>query len=175
MFKEKKKLTVVDNPAPSPQAPSEAPSAEAPAENRPRHSAPPAGEVNAYFGKGSKFSGKLSFEGIVRVDGKVEGEIQSNDKLIIGDSAEIQANITVRDVSISGEVQGDVIAEGRIEINRSGKLYGNIRTPSLVIHEGALFEGQCTMSTGGTNQEEKKKPVAKAKEEAPDKKEVSAG
>ena len=174
MFKEKKKLSVVENETSSPNAPQEAVKAETPAEDRPKRPAPP-GEVNAYFGKGSKFSGKLSFEGIVRVDGKVEGEIQSNDKLIIGDSAEIQANITVRDVAISGVVRGDIIAEGRIELNRSGKLYGNIRTPSLVIHEGAYFEGQCTMNTSGTAQEEKEKPAPKLKEVESDEKEASSG
>ena len=55
-------------------------------------------EVNAYFGKGSKFSGTLCFEATVRVDGKVDGEIQSNDTLIIGESADVRANIKVRNM-----------------------------------------------------------------------------
>ncbi len=116
-------------------------------------------EVNAYFGKGSKFSGKLSFEGTVRVDGQVEGEVQSNDTLIIGESAEVRANIQVNSVHISGRVEGDVVAKTRIEVSRSGKLMGNIRTPSLVIHEGGFFEGGCSMSTAGTGTREDKKPA----------------
>lgn len=111
------------------------------------------GEVNAYFGKGSKFSGKLCFEGIVRVDGKVEGEIQSSDTLIIGEGAEVRANINVTNVFISGRVDGDIIANGRIELARAGSLNGNIRTPVFIIQEGGSFNGRCTMSTTGIREQ----------------------
>lgn len=110
-------------------------------------------EVNAYFGKGSKFSGKLCFEGVVRVDGKVEGEIQSSDTLIIGEGAEVRANIHVTNVYISGSVGGDIIANGRIELTRAGRLNGNIRTPVFVIQEGGSFNGRCTMTTTGLREE----------------------
>ena len=114
-------------------------------------------EVNAYFGKGSKFSGKLSFEGTVRVDGQVEGEVQSNDTLIIGESADVRANIQVNHVHISGRVEGDVVARSRIELSRSGRLIGNIRTPVLVIQEGGFFDGACTMSTTGSGARDDKR------------------
>ena len=131
-------------------------------------------EVNAYFGKGSKFSGKLSFEGTVRIDGVVEGEIQSKDKLIIGESAEINANITVDNVFISGSVRGDVYAKGRIELLRTGKVYGNICTSSLMVQEGGILEGACSMAATGVPQA-KEEPAANQKDEPEIKKIASVG
>lgn len=104
-----------------------------------------AGEINAYLGKGSRVSGKLNFEGTVRVDGQVEGEISAQDTLIVGESAVVTAQISGSTVIIKGKVTGDINARKRVEIRAPGKLYGNIVTPSLVIHEGVMFEGHCSM------------------------------
>lgn len=106
------------------------------------------GEVNAYLGKGSRVSGKLNFDGTVRVDGLVEGEISAQDTLIVGEKAVVTAQISGTTVVIRGKVTGDINARKRVEIRSPGKLYGNIVTPSLVIHEGVIFEGHCSM--GGT-------------------------
>ena len=107
-----------------------------------------AGEINAYLGKGSRVSGKLNFDGTVRVDGQVEGEISAQDTLIVGESAVVTAQISGNSIVIKGKVTGDINARKRVEIRAPGKLYGNIVTPSLVIHEGVVFEGHCSM--GGT-------------------------
>jgi cytoskeletal protein CcmA (bactofilin family) len=102
-------------------------------------------EINAFLGKDTEFEGKFSFTGTVRIDGKLSGEIFSNGTLIIGESAVIKAAIRVADVIMSGEVHGDIFAENKIEITTPGKLYGNIKTPKLVIEEGVIFEGNCMM------------------------------
>ena len=102
---------------------------------------------NAFLGKGSRVTGKLSFEGPVRIEGHVDGEIVSQDTLTIGESAVVTATITGNSVVIHGRVTGDVTARKRLEIRAPGKLIGNIVTPSLVIHEGVVFEGQCTMGS----------------------------
>lgn len=115
-------------------------------------------DVNAYFGKGSKFSGKLSFEGTIRVDGAVEGEIQSKDVLIVGEGAEIRADIKVHTIYISGSVEGDIIAKKRLEIRPPGRVYGSVKTASLLIHEGAIFEGHCSMGTRTPAVEAKPQP-----------------
>lgn len=110
-------------------------------------------EINAFLGKDTEFEGKFSFTGTVRIDGKLSGEIFSNGTLIIGESAVIKATIHVADVIMSGEVHGDIFAENKIEITTPGKLYGNIKTPKLVIEEGVIFEGNCMMKDipeGGT-------------------------
>ena len=102
-------------------------------------------EINAFLGRGTEFEGKFSFTGAVRVDGKISGEIFSNGTLIVGESAIINSRIHVADIIISGEVHGDIFAERKIEITVPGKLFGNIKTPKLVLEEGVIFEGNCKM------------------------------
>ena len=102
-------------------------------------------EINAFLGKDTEFEGKFSFTGTVRIDGKLSGEIFSNGTLIVGESAAIKSKIHVNDMIISGEVHGDIFAENKIEITVPGKLFGNIKTPKLVIEEGVIFEGNCKM------------------------------
>ena len=104
--------------------------------------------VQAQLGKGSRIEGKLNFEGSVRIDGQVDGEIEAQEALIIGDSAVINAHISAATVIVKGKVTGDIAARKRVELRAPGKLTGNITTPSLVIHEGVVFEGHCSM--GGT-------------------------
>jgi cytoskeletal protein CcmA (bactofilin family) len=100
---------------------------------------------SAFLGKGSRIVGKLSFEGPARIEGTVEGEIVAQDTLTIGESAVVNAQITGSTVVIHGRVTGDVTARKKLEIRAPGRVVGNITTPSLVIHEGVVFEGQCTM------------------------------
>src|SRR6185369_4443408 len=103
------------------------------------------GEVNAYLGKGSKVAGKLTFEGTVRVDGQVEGEVAAQDTLIVGETAIVNAQILGSTIIIKGKVTGDITARKRVEIKAPGKLFGNVTTPSLIIQEGVIFEGHCSM------------------------------
>lgn len=102
-------------------------------------------EINAFLGRDTEFEGKLSFTGAVRIDGKISGEIFSSGTLIVGESAVIKAQIHIADMVISGEVHGDIFAEKKIEITVPGKLFGNIKTPKLVLEEGVIFEGNCKM------------------------------
>jgi cytoskeletal protein CcmA (bactofilin family) len=101
--------------------------------------------TSAFLGKGSRVNGKVSFEGPARIEGTVEGEIVAQDTLTIGESAVVNAQITGGTVVIHGRVTGDVTARKRLEVRAPGRLSGNISTPSLVIHEGVVFEGQCSM------------------------------
>ncbi len=114
--------------------------------------------TSAFLGKGSRVTGKLNFEGPVRIEGQIEGEISAQDTLTIGESAVVNATITGNAIVIHGRVTGDVTARKRLEIRAPGKLFGNISTPSLVIHEGVVFEGQCSM--GGDSQRADKGKVA---------------
>jgi cytoskeletal protein CcmA (bactofilin family) len=113
------------------------------------------GGSNAFLGKGSRVVGKLSFEGPVRIEGHVEGEITAQDALTIGESAVVNAQIVGNTVAIQGRVTGDVTARKRLEIRAPGKLYGNISSPSLVIQEGVVFEGQCNMGAGDAQRGDK--------------------
>jgi cytoskeletal protein CcmA (bactofilin family) len=116
--------------------------------------------TSAFLGKGSRIVGKLAFEGTVRIEGQVEGEIAAQDTLIIGETAVVNAQIVGTAVVIHGRVTGDVTAHKRLEIRAPGKVYGNISTASLVIHEGVVFEGQCIMGATDTAKAEKDRKVA---------------
>ena len=128
------------------------------------------GEIKAFLGEGTDFKGILTFEGTVRVDGKLEGEIYTKDTLIVGESAVVGAEINVHTIVISGIVRGNVNATGKIEVHRPGKLFGNVKTPSLYIEEGVIFEGNCVM-TEDASEEKKVSPIAAQAEESEQEKE----
>src|SRR5262245_42389711 len=88
-------------------------------------------QVTTLLGRGSEFEGKLSFEGTVRVDGKLTGEIFTDDVLIIGEGAEVHAEINVGAIVIEGSVQGNINAKRSVEVHTPGRVRGNIVTPSL--------------------------------------------
>jgi cytoskeletal protein CcmA (bactofilin family) len=98
-----------------------------------------------YLYKGSRVNGQLNFQGPARIDGSVEGEIQCQGALTIGESAEIKAKITAQLVVIHGKVEGNVSAKEKIELIAPARLIGNIDTPKLIITEGAVFDGDCSM------------------------------
>src|SRR5882757_10520626 len=106
-------------------------------------------DVTTLLGRGSEFEGKLSFEGTVRIDGKLAGEIFTDDVLIIGEGAEVSAEINVGAVIIEGSVQGNIHAKRSVEIRTPGRVRGNITTPSLFIEKGVIFDGNCQMEANG--------------------------
>lgn len=103
-------------------------------------------DAHTILGREASFSGKLTFEGAVRIDGKFEGEIFTDDLLLIGPGAEVRAKLNVGSVVINGSVEGDIHAKASVEIKAPGKLRGNIVTPTLVIEKGVVFDGSCKMS-----------------------------
>jgi cytoskeletal protein CcmA (bactofilin family) len=104
-------------------------------------------EINVFWGKNSLFEGKMTSEGIFRLDGKVQGEIFHHGTLIIGEAAVIKGKLEVNALILNGRVEGEVTAKERVEIDSSGKLYGTIFTPILVIQDGGILEGNCRMET----------------------------
>src|SRR5512132_3121767 len=103
------------------------------------------GELNGFLDRGASFKGEMEFEDTMRIDGKFNGKIVSKNELIVGESAHIDGDIQVGRMAISGTVGGKISAEQRVEIHRNGKVYSDIDTPALVIEEGAIFQGNCTM------------------------------
>ena len=129
------------NAAPSQPAATAAPQP-APA---PRPAPAPAAEGRAYLDRGTKISGKLTFDGPARIDGEVDGEIVAKDSLNIGETAVVTAQIKAASIMVAGKVSGDITGSQKIEIRPSAKVVGNLAAPLLVIQEGALFEGHCSM------------------------------
>jgi cytoskeletal protein CcmA (bactofilin family) len=102
-------------------------------------------EINVFWGKDSVFNGKVTAEGLFRLDGKMEGEIFHSGTLIIGETAVIKGKVEVNVLTLNGLIEGEVTAKDRLEIHSKGKLYGTISTPVLVIQDGGIFEGNCRM------------------------------
>ncbi len=117
----------------------------------------PAIEITALLGRGTEFEGKLHFEGRVRIDGVFKGEIRSDDTLVIGEGAEVHAEIDVATVIVrGGVVHGNIRAASSIEVHAPGKIVGNLHSPSLFIDRGVEFQGSCRMDPVDA------KPAAKA-------------
>lgn len=104
------------------------------------------GEISAFLGKGTRVTGKLAFDGPGRIEGHVEGEVSAQDSLVIGESAVVNAHINGTSIIVHGKVTGDIVARARLELRAPSKVIGNITTASLVIQDGAMFEGKCSMS-----------------------------
>lgn len=106
----------------------------------------PAAEITALLGRGTEFEGKLHFEGRVRIDGVFKGEILSDDTLVIGEGADVHAEIEVATVIVrGGVVHGNIRARTAIELHSPGKMVGNLHSPSLFIDRGVEFQGSCRM------------------------------
>lgn len=103
------------------------------------------GQTHTILGRESSFDGKLAFEGTVRIDGKFSGEIITDDTLVVGEGAEVTADVQVGSLVLNGTLRGNVRAKKEVALHTPARLYGDIETPSLVIHPGVIFEGHCRM------------------------------
>jgi cytoskeletal protein CcmA (bactofilin family) len=110
-----------------------------------------AGEITTLLGRGATFEGKLTFEGTVRIDGRFKGEVFTDDTLVIGEGAHVEATIDVGEVIIQGTVVGNVSAKRSIEIHAPGRVKGDLHTPSLQVDKGVIFEGRSFMEAATAN------------------------
>ncbi len=102
-------------------------------------------EISTVLDKESAFEGKMTFEGTVLINGKFKGEIFSEGNLVVGEGGYVEGTIEIGNIQIQGEVRGNIVAKERIEINAPAVVTGDIAAPSLIIKEGAVFEGNCSM------------------------------
>ena len=104
------------------------------------------GTLSGFVASGTSVTGEATFKAMLRIDGHFSGRITSSSgSLIVGAGGQVNADVEVSVAKIQGIVNGDVVATQRIELGRAAKLSGNIQTPSLVIEQGAVFEGSCKM------------------------------
>lgn len=103
-------------------------------------------EVRVSLGADAEVTGKLSFVSPTRIEGKLRGEVRSSDLLIVGPQAVVEATVRAEKLVVLGEIRGEIVGATRVEICSGGRVYGNIETRSVVVQEGAVFEGRCRMS-----------------------------
>ena len=104
-------------------------------------------EIKAFLGKETEFSGKLILNGSARIDGVFSGEIWGSGTLVIGKSAKVEANVSVDNIHIFGELAGELAVKNQTEISETGVFSGSLKTKKLVVLEGAILEGRCSMKT----------------------------
>jgi cytoskeletal protein CcmA (bactofilin family) len=102
-------------------------------------------DVRVSLGPDAEVTGKLSFETATRIEGKLRGEIRASDLLVIGAEAVVNATVHASKLVVLGEVRGEVLGAARVEICAGGRIFGDVQTKSLVIQEGATFEGKSRM------------------------------
>ncbi|MBI9077572.1 MAG: polymer-forming cytoskeletal protein [Desulfatibacillum sp.] len=102
--------------------------------------------MNTFIGAGFKFEGELTFEGTIRVDGEVNGRIKSTDgEIVVGEKAVVEGDLQVGKVVVAGTLRGTIQASSCVEIQKSGRVEGDIVAPVVTIESGALFHGNCSM------------------------------
>lgn len=103
------------------------------------------GNFDTVIGDDILFRGKVHFKNDFRINGKIQGQIHSPGHLSVGPTAEIEADIETGSVSIEGTFKGNITSTKTVEILKSARIYGDIRTPDLQIQNGAKFTGSCIM------------------------------
>src|SRR6476619_3647683 len=104
------------------------------------------GTLSGFVGGGTVVTGEANFKAMMRDDGHLSGKVTSSSgTLIVGANGVVDANIEVAVAVIHGTINGDIIATQRLELDRAARVNGNIQTPSLIIEQGAMFEGSCKM------------------------------
>ena len=104
------------------------------------------GGLTAFIDQGSEFEGKLSFRDTVRIDGRFQGEITSENTLIVGESGHIEATIHSNQVAVSGTVVGNIHAAVKIVLHKTARVEGNLMAPSFIVEEGAVIDGNIQMT-----------------------------
>ena len=123
-------------------------------------------QIKAYMGEDTVFNGSLNFDGTVRIDGNFEGQVFTDDTLIVGETGQLIAEISAGTIICMGRIEGTLIATKKVEIHANSRVVGNIKSPALYIELGGVLDGTCEMTGKETKitrlvkTEEKEKKVS---------------
>ena len=119
------------------------------------------GKLSGFVGHGTSLTGDTTFQMMLRVDGHLTGTVTSEGgTLMVGNNGQLDANVAVGIAQINGTVNGDIVATEKIQLGRTARVVGNVSTPKLIIEDGAIFEGGCTMLKAREAQEKKTSTAA---------------
>ncbi|HEU4402538.1 MAG TPA: polymer-forming cytoskeletal protein [Candidatus Polarisedimenticolia bacterium] len=107
-------------------------------------------DISGFLAEGTEIQGEIRFRDVLRVDGKIKGKVISEKELVVGENGEVEADVDVGILSVSGKVTGNIHVKEKMEIHPKGRVVGELtlEKPNLVIHEGGVFEGNIDMNAG---------------------------
>ncbi|MGI8811940.1 MAG: bactofilin family protein [Pyrinomonadaceae bacterium] len=121
------------------------------------------GRLSGFVGHGTVLTGETNFQMMLRVDGHLTGTVMSDGgTLIVGNNGQVDANVMVAIATVNGAVNCDIVASEKIQLGRTARVIGNVSTPKLVIEDGAVFEGGCTMLKAREDQDKKDSETRKS-------------
>lgn len=104
-----------------------------------------ANKIETLIGEKCKVIGTLQGDGLIKIDGCIQGDVTWQDDIIIGVTSHCKSNVSCKNALISGTIEGNVICENTLQLEPNGKIKGDLTVRNLVIKEGGTFEGKCTM------------------------------
>ncbi len=112
------------------------------------------GELNTIIGKGTVVQGDMRVQNSLRVDGTINGNVTVTDTVVIGKEGEVEGHIQAKHAFLAGRVRGNIIAQGKVSLETKAVVSGDIRASRLIVEEGAIFNGRCTMKEEDQEEEE---------------------
>ena len=116
--------------------------------------------INSIIGEGTKFSGELVLNGLLRIDGDFSGSIDTKGKVLVGKTGRAECNIVASTAVVGGVVHGNIYSTGKVVILATGMVIGNIQAKNLVVEEGVLLHGSCVITGGEDEEDLQKVPVS---------------
>ena len=124
-------------------------------------------ELNGFIGEGMEVQGTIRFRRLLRVDGRVQGRVESFDKLVVGATGRLEAEVIVGSLEVHGILSGKVAVDDKVEIFPGGRIQGELyaAAPAVRISEGGVFEGQLHMKPVGDQSMQRQKQEQEQKED----------
>lgn len=123
------------------------------------------GKIETLVGKETKFNGTLKVNGAVRIDGYLEGKVESKDSVVLGKDGKVKGNIKSKDIIVGGQVVGNIYASNRAEFQHGANFQGELFCKQLIIEEGVFFEGSCSMTEQKSEQKSEQKVEQQKKDQ----------
>jgi cytoskeletal protein CcmA (bactofilin family) len=118
------------------------------------------GDLNTIVGKGSVVQGNMRIRNSVRIDGRVKGNVTTSDTVVVGKDGAVEGTIQAKHVLMAGKVKGDISASGKVVIEATSTVTGDVEASRLVVDEGAVFDGKCTMAQNTMKRQDTKAETA---------------
>ncbi len=114
------------------------------------------GRLSGFVGCGTVLTGETNFNSMLRVDGHLTGRVSSEEgTLIVGATGQVDANVDVAAAMVNGMINGDIVASEKLELGRTARVVGNISSPRLLVADGAILEGTCSMIKSKEDKEQR--------------------